>query len=65
MTRTFLVTADLSPADDPIVVAQDLLDDLLDSGYSISAVRPWASPESVSGVYPPAMQETPSPMMQL
>lgn len=45
MTRTFLVTLEISSSDDPSIIAEDLLSDLLADGHPALSVSPWSAPD--------------------
>lgn len=65
MTRTFLVALDLSPTSDLPTIAADILDDLTESGFSVTSVSPWGqAPTSVNAFDTPDLLP-PSPLLSL
>ncbi len=46
MTRTFLVTLDIDPGDDPVEIASMLAEDLPEFEYAVISVKPWAQPNT-------------------
>jgi hypothetical protein len=46
MTRTYLVALTDSISNDPLLVADDIMESLVSDGFDVESVKPWAAPVS-------------------